>query len=40
MIYVEGKICTIVSYIDEQNATLYKAEGGKDVIFDENAEME
>ena len=37
MVYIEDKICTIVAYIDEQNASLYKAEGGTENIIDENA---
>ena len=37
MVYIEDKICTIVAYIDEQNAPLYKAEGGTENIIDENA---
>ena len=37
--YANGKLCTIVAYIDEQNAALYKAEGGSsDNLFDGNAE--
>ena len=37
MVYIEDKICTIVAYIDEQNASLYTAEGGTENIIDENA---
>ena len=40
IIYVEGKICTLVAYIDKQNAALYKAEGGGQYIFPEDFEME
>ena len=37
----EGKMCTIVAYIDEQNASIYKAEGGEEITIDESvAEME
>lgn len=39
MVYIEEKICTIVAYIDEQNAALYKAEGGTENIIDENAAL-
>ena len=37
VVYIEDKICTIVAYIDEQNASLYKAEGGTENIIDKNA---
>ena len=37
MVSIEDKICTIVAYIDEQNASLYTAEGGTENIIDENA---
>ena len=40
MVYIEEKICTIVAYIDEQNAALYKAEGGTENIIDENAALD
>ena len=40
MVYIEEKICTIVAYIDEQNAALYKAEGGTENIIDENADLD
>lgn len=40
MVYIEEKICTIVAYIDEQNAALYKAEGGTENIIDENATLD
>ena len=40
MVYIEEKICTIVAYIDEQNAALYKAEGGTENIINENAALD
>ena len=40
MVYIEEKICTIVAYIDELNAALYKAEGGTENIIDENAALD
>ena len=36
MVYIEDKICVLVAYIDEQNASLYKAEGGTEIMIDEN----
>lgn len=33
--YAGEKMCTMLTYIDEQNAALYKAEGGKEVILEE-----
>ncbi len=36
MVYIENKICVLVAYIDEQNASLYKAEGGTEIMIDEN----
>lgn len=40
IIYSDGKMCTIVAYIDDQNAALFKTEGGKETIIDEDADME
>lgn len=36
IIYADGKVCTMVTYIDEQNIALFEAEGGKDMVIDEN----
>jgi hypothetical protein len=36
MVYIEGKMCVLAAYIDEQNASLYKAEGGTEIMIDEN----
>ena len=35
---VESKMCIMVAYIDKQNAALYKAEGGKEIMLDEHSE--
>ena len=32
----EGKMCTIVAYIDEQNGALFKAEGGEEFSLEES----
>ena len=32
----DGKMCTIVAYIDEQNVALFKAEGGEDFSLEES----
>ena len=40
IIYVDGEVCTMVSYIDNKNAELYKLEGGTDVIIDENVDVD
>lgn len=29
IMYVDGKLCTMVAYVDEQNMALFEAEGGK-----------
>ena len=34
--YVDGKLCTIVVYVDKQNVALYAAEGGGETLIDEN----
>ena len=31
MVYIADKVCTMVAYIDQQNAALFEAEGGKDM---------
>ena len=36
MVYIEDKMCVLAAYIDEQNASLYKAEGGTEIMIDEN----
>ena len=36
IMYVDGKLCTMVAYVDEQNMALFEAEGGKDMVIDEN----
>lgn len=36
IIYADGKVCTMVTYLDEQNMALFEAEGGKDMVIDEN----
>lgn len=35
ILYVEGKMCTMVAYIDNQNKILFKAEGGENFDFQE-----
>lgn len=35
LMYTDGKICTAVAYVDEQNSALYIAEGGREVTFEE-----
>ena len=40
MVYIDGKMCTLVAYVDEQNAALYKAEGGTDILIDEDTEVD
>lgn len=30
LVYVEGKMCIIIAYIDEKNKALYEQEGGED----------
>lgn len=35
--YIADKLCTMVAYIDQQNAVLFEAEGGEDMNLDENA---
>ncbi|MBR5238651.1 MAG: hypothetical protein IKV26_08150 [Paludibacteraceae bacterium] len=37
IIYADGKVCTMVTYLDEQNMALFEAEGGKDMVIDENS---
>ena len=37
IIYLDGKLCTMVAYVDEQNAVLFKTEGGGEFTFDESA---
>lgn len=37
IIYIEGKLCIIEAYLDKQNTTLFTAEGGENITFDENA---
>ena len=36
IMYLDGKLCTMVAYVDEQNMALFEAEGGKDMVIDEN----
>lgn len=40
IICVGGKMCIMVAYVDAQNAALYKAEGGTEMIIDEAVEEE
>ena len=40
MVYIENKICVLAAYIDEQNASLYKAEGGTEIMIDENEPLD
>ena len=40
MAYIEDKICVLAAYIDEQNASLYKAEGGTEIMIDENEPLD
>ena len=37
ILYSEGKLSTMVAYIDEQNAELLKEEGGENFFIDENS---
>ena len=37
VLYSEGKLSTMVAYVDEQNAELLKEEGGEDFFIDENS---
>ena len=36
IIYADGSLCTLVAYIDEQNAELFMIEGGKDMTIDDS----
>ena len=36
ILYSEGKLSTMVAYVDEQNAALFKEEGGEDFFADES----
>lgn len=39
IVCIDGKMCTMVAYIDEQNSALFLSEGGKDInISDEEVE--
>ena len=41
IMYVDGKLCTMVAYVDEQNMALFEAEGGKNTTYDElDAELD
>ena len=40
IVYIEGKMCITIVYLDEQNVELYKTEGGIDIITDKNAKAE
>ena len=40
IMYIEGQLCTIVAYVDKQNAALYKTEGGTENIIDTDIETE
>lgn len=37
ILYSEGKLSTMVAYVDEQNAELLKEEGGENFFIDENS---
>ena len=37
VLYSEGKLSTMVAYVDDQNAELLKEEGGEDFFTDENS---
>lgn len=39
IMYMDGKLCPIVTYVDQQNGLLFKSEGGEsDLQWDDNAE--
>jgi hypothetical protein len=38
--HIEGDLCTIVAYVDKQNAELYKTEGGTENMIDLDTETE
>ena len=40
IMYIEGQLCTIVAYVDKQNAALYKTEGGTENMIDLDTETE
>ena len=42
IMHIEGDLCTIVAYVDKQNAELYKTEGGTEnmIDLDTDAELE
>lgn len=39
ILYIDGKMCTTVAYVDAQNAALYQAEGGTNILIDENTDV-
>ena len=40
IMHIEGDLCTIVAYVDKQNAELYKTEGGTENMIDLDTETE